>query len=280
MSPGQKRCYIMRDQLTKIIEILRNEKEIDVQFEGSLRKFELKRIVDKENNEIDINEFIQKYNIVKELIRLLNEITNSMKEMDKKEKGKEREKEKEKEKPRRKRSITTNGKVKESIENLSETSQKSLMKMKLNISLLNYLLLECTDYSFISSAKTGSNVFLFIDKIMKGNEIVYEKDKLIEELDYYSDAHKKTFAKKNQMQKLVELFQNETGILITFDNKINNWGIQSITSQDENNQFTIESFIEKYYKPNELSMYLSKSKSIPKEIIFDQFHQLKQHEHH
>ena len=58
----QKRMYVQKEQLLTLSEIIRKERKIDFHFDGSLRKFELKSIVDNENKSIEIDEFIMKNN--------------------------------------------------------------------------------------------------------------------------------------------------------------------------------------------------------------------------
>ena len=96
--------------------------------------------------------------------------------------------------------------------------------------MMYYLMTECKLYQFEGKHPQKSNHFIYIDKITKGNETVYDINDYSDKLDNLSDSHSSLFRRKVQMQRLAELISKEKGLQIIFNGKTTNFQIISFTS--------------------------------------------------
>ena len=153
-------------------------------FDGSIKNFAFRYIIDKENNPINLIEFFEKYDHEQLLIQLLkreneheikiemindipeqfrieiknalqydidNETHYEMKYKTKLDRKSELNELKEIKHLKHLKEMKQSGKVKEQSKSGNEHSKKSMIVNLLNVSLMNYLLLECIGYKIFIS---------------------------------------------------------------------------------------------------------------------------------
>ena len=122
-------------------------------------------------------------------------------------------------------------KEKEHQSRMTEQHQNAIINKKINSCILYYLLTECNGYSFSLSATRhiSSQQFVYISEMKKGNEILFQSEEIDKGIDKEIDVSndqsirnemirkKLLHWRKNQIEKLVEILKNESGIEIEFD---------------------------------------------------------------
>ena len=145
--------------------------------------------------------------------------------------------------------------VQENATHKSAESQKVVIARKLNCCMIYYLLTECKGYRIIRK-KTGpiSKQFVYIDKIFKGNEVVFDPENLSHK-SHAKTNHIFRIKRKTQIDKLAELIQKETGIKIVFEGTLNEMQFSYIEDKD-GNAIDLIDFLSKYQHEDDLHTLL------------------------
>ena len=95
------------------------------------------------------------------------------------------------------------------------------------------------------------------DKILKGNEIVYDKEVIINQFNSLNEKELLCHLRKIQMEKVSELIQNESGITIQFNDSIEKLKLLYIIDET-NNPIDLIDFMETYKQEKQLLQLMKK----------------------
>ena len=140
---------------------------------------------------------------------------------------------------------------KEGIQHASQFVQISNLLIKINISMINYLLNECKGYN-IQFGQYCFTQFQYIKTIAKNGEIIFESEKIIQDNYKCLNFNIMNFTRKFQLTELAKLIKEEKRICFEFNDDINCFELVSFRDNDRNELSLIE-FINKYEKLNELN---------------------------
>ena len=247
-------------QLQTLSQIIQEETGLEINFKiCTNKKFEISEITDIDGNEIDIYHFIEKYYQYNELISLVNSDNekHQMSYLNKSKRFREIEddsiNQNEYKWKYQKREEIQKIVKSENVENESFQKQLNVVNRRINEAMINYLKNECENYSIQFENDTNSHFeFIYIKTIKKGNKIVYDKKQNKEQMKEVTLNNINRNWKKNQMKRLAELIENESGMKIVFEDNSNVFQIIQFVDIDDN-PLDLYQFVSQYNQ-QELSL--------------------------
>ena len=285
--------YLKRSiQLNYLSSIIEKESGMKMKFDDhSVRNFTFESFKDKNDNHLNLYQFVKKYYHYSELIELIDERNKKNKsnnhneneiieiesdsendamseenETIEKEMIKPKE-ESEKENNLKQNKFQWNTIDKSSLNKIlseekmlkeSQYKQRSAIIRKINCCLLYYLLKECNEYKIIlHRSRIIQSEFIYVKKIFKGNEIIFDSEKPNDDLKTNKQFSQKHSKRKMQMEKLGEIIENETGMKLKFINSdFDSLELVSFVDKNDKNVDLYE-FMKKYEKYKELKDLIS-----------------------
>ena len=154
----------------------------------------------------------------------------------------------------------------DNTQNEYKITQRKIILNKINICMMYYLMTECKLYQFEGKHPQKSNHFIYIDKITKENEVVYDINKVDEVTKEMCYEQMNLHRRKLQLEKMSTLIEKEKGIKFQFNDKINY--LQLINVLDKNgNKMDLKEFVEKYDQYEKLLSFLKNTNSNEDEIL-------------
>ena len=134
----------------------------------------------------------------------------------------------------------------------NKMNQNETITSKINTCCLYYFLTQCNQYEITINTNqlNNTNEFIYVDKITKGNETVFDAQLISSSFFGFNEVQKLRVLKQCQMMKIMQWFGNETGIQIQ---QINNDKNRQIEYKISQNGIPIElnQFINEYYHRND-----------------------------
>ena len=222
-------------QMEKLAEIIEKEKGLKFNFTKTTYSFELIEIIDENEKQIDLIEFLNKYDNFDEIINHKNNLTNT------------------KLKFQNSKEIHEILKL-EKAESSSFENQYSILIRKLNSAMIMFLK-KTHKYYKIKSAKTLNSVkhFNYLSQIRKGGKTLFDIDDYSEDMKDQSTFQIDRMRKKLQMEKLAEIIENESGMKMIFSDDVQFFQLLQFVDKD-NKPVNLYEFVKKYAvktKPSE-----------------------------
>ena len=233
--------YWRKIQMKKLRKLLKKESGITIEFDDYISTFQIINFVDKYNEQMNLFDFIIKYN-KEELI----EQSNNEEEIsecdyshftewiyhDKQSINK----------------ILSD----DNLLNEHVYSQRVILLTKLNLCMIHFLLKNCKDFQIVvENIEMNKLEFIFISKILKGNDIIFDIQNYQSELSIRVSGAQNYFKRKFQIQKLSELIEIENGMKFIFKDSMLSFELFSFVDKDENDLDLYE-FVKKYDNLNEI----------------------------
>ena len=248
----------LQNQMKIMSYIIQKELGIKIQFTEICGTIQLQSLKDQNNQSINLNLFLEKYYKFDELCTMKNKIQNE-------------------------KLMYSKWKYQNLIEietilqyenqmNKTFEQQKEFLICKLNVCMMNYLLIECKNFHLIlnQSKQSLGNEFIYIERIIKKDEI-YDIKQTINY--YFKDENKNEieinkFYKKFQIQIISLFLWSERKIQIVFTNDEND--LQIISFVDKNHgEMNLIDFIRNYGDYQLLKDLIKQSMSREIEIKID-----------
>ena len=213
-----KRLAVFRrdKQLKQLAQIIMDEKAIEFNFRNSMELMELVSIKNNNGKYIDLMKFLDRYDKEEELMNILSE--NNVK------------------------TEIQQILFEENVHDADKRVKINLMNRKINCAMIYYLLTKCKGYYVELDENIKRKESLFIDKIVKNKEIVYDVENIQETLSNSSQSQQYLIRRKDQITEMAKLIKNEHGLEFEFNGKTKFFEI--INFQDKNgNKMSLKNFL-------------------------------------
>ena len=202
--------YNKKEQLETLASIIKKEKGISFIFNHDIYSFELIKFLDENDNPLDLLDFTKKYdNFIELNILLLNSEKNNQHKI--KLLNRKKKKTMFMEIHQSEWAYLYPNEIEEIIKketnpNQSFTERNEIFMRKLNITMINYILKECSFYRFVIKKENDYlNEFMYIQKIYKRKRILYDSRK---EIDSEKQKLGKEAIQKYLREKQIRILKN------------------------------------------------------------------------